>query len=140
MAETPEYFEWDKQLFTHPRPLTDTACYKCHQELLEPMLSETMTGNCREEALRWHGTGGYFSRGVDMVTMNIVLCENCKFELLGPYIRFSLPLWEFHYARRERRDDEAIRARWRARQERRALNAMLRNKGIKGAPCGPSKI
>ena len=121
---------WTAQLFVSANAKTDTKCYKCRQEFVDPMSSDHDLGNCEEEVLRWSDRGGYFSRGLDTVDMHIVLCEQCKFELLGPYMRFTMSPYEFHYARREKRDDEAVLQKWRARKARRDLLKTLKQKGL----------
>lgn len=94
-------------------------------------------GRVQEEALRWTDTGGYHSNNLDCIRMCIVLCEDCKLELLGPFMKFkdeSVAPSDWHHERRKTRNDADIQARWDRRKLSRALRAHT------GVDPAPSKI
>lgn len=90
------------------------------------------TGRMKEEALRWSDIAGYYSNNLDGVRMCLVLCEDCKLEILGPFMKFKDAMYgpgQYHRTRWKQRNDQDVQNRWDARKQRRALHAALPNIG-----------
>lgn len=85
-------------------------------------------GRNSEEAFRWSHTGGYHSNNLDCIYMCLVLCEDCKLEILGPYMKFkdhTVSPHMHHYSRHRARNDQNVQSRWDARKQKRALRDVL---------------
>jgi len=85
-------------------------------------------GRNSSEAFRWSHTGGYHSNNLDCMYMCLVLCEDCKLEILGPYMKFkdhTISPYMHHSRRRATRNDQDIQNRWDARKQKRALRDTL---------------
>lgn len=85
-------------------------------------------GRNRSEAFRWSAVAGYDSNNLDGMRMCVVLCEDCKLEILGPFMKFKDVMYgpqQFHRERWKQRNDQDVQNRWDARKQRRMLHAAL---------------
>lgn len=133
----------------------DNYCYRCQREILDlfDLYSEKPSnqrpyptpqndhereenqkwfqqnmGRHNEEVLRWSDTAGYYSNGLDGMRMCLVLCEDCKLELLGPFMKFKDAMYgpqQHHRKRWEQRNDQDVQNRWDARKQKRILNSTI---------------
>jgi len=83
------------------------------------------------DALRWQHYGRYGGR-FDTVQRTLILCSKCTDEVLEEYIREHLYCYssfnDYHWERREKRNEEAIQQKWDARKKRRQLRSLVKEK------------
>lgn len=140
-------------LYIQAQDINGDTCYRCRCKFIPsqwgdkplppedydgPWLEDTKDdqGNIEwhrynHDAIRWQHYGGYAGR-FDTIQRTLILCSKCTDEVLGPYIRehfymFSSPE-EFHYERRQNRDDELIQRKWDSRRRRRQLRSIVEEK------------
>lgn len=81
-------------------------------------------GRNRSEAFRWSAVAGYDSNNLDGMRMCLVLCEDCKLEILGPFMKFKDAMYgpqQYHRERWKQRNDHDVQNRWDARKQKRVL-------------------
>lgn len=155
-------FEYQETRFA-PMSKDDNCCYRCQRSILDlfDLHSEDPfdqrpysipkndhehkenqkwfqqnRGRHNEEALRWSDVAGYYSNNLDGMRMCLVLCEDCKLELLGPFMKFKDAMYgpqQYHHKRWEQRNDQDVQNRWDARKQKRVLTKSIPSPNNKDA-------
>lgn len=149
-------FEYQETRFA-PISKDDNYCYRCQRSILDlfdpdhrphptPQNDherdenqewfQQNQGRHNEEVLRWSDVAGYYSNGLDGMRMCLVLCEDCKLEILGPFMKFKDAMYgpqQYHRERWKRRNDQDVQNRWDARKQKRVLTKSIASQNNKDA-------
>lgn len=145
-------FEYEETRFA-PISKDDNCCYRCQRVILDLFGNQSdqrpyptpqndheheenqkwfqqNRGRHYEEALRWTDVAGYYSNNLDGMRMCLVLCEDCKLEILGPFMKFKDQMYgpqQHHRQRWKQRNDQEVQNRWDARKQNKTLLKVIKD-------------